>query len=84
MGATPPRILTHTQRPPLFRDLPTHARLGAGKHERDLHKTRLATAYVGRFFANGNESCPKGALLRKGGPRADKPARDKPVSPSAR
>lgn len=49
--------------------LPAHAMTsaqGIGSHTR-------------RIFANGNESCPSGALLREGGPRAEKPARANPA-----
>ena len=50
--------------------------IGAGKYERNITQD-ASLFYARRIFGNGNESCPSGALLRFGGPRA-KPARAKP------
>jgi len=51
--------------------------VGAGKYERNVTQD-ASVIHAGRIFGNGNESCPKGALFCFGGPRAAKPALDKP------
>ena len=61
----------------IFFDARTRVCIGAGKHERKITQ-EAPFFYARRVFGNGNESCPKGARLRFGGPRADKPALDKP------
>lgn len=61
----------------IFLEPRIHVCIGASKYERKL--TQDASLSQGRrIFGNGSESCPRGALLRFGGPRADKPARAKP------
>jgi hypothetical protein len=48
------------------------------RQTRAQHHARCSAFHVRRIFGNGSDSCPRGTLLRFGGPRAAKPARAKP------